>query len=134
MATWNEVKNVLHQKFNAVAKNDSLLQIRLLLPNNRLQDVFIHLQKTLSTTKYDDNWIQFYSPIGVIPEKLLNPVLELLSEKNIFGELVLDNGIHCIRHSVSLADISTEHYLFEMQLIGMLADNIEKEFLGVDKR
>ena len=132
MATWIQAKELLTKKYPAKVNEDlkelgfDNLEIEFKTTENRTQSVII--QKI----PFGVEWLQVLSGIGEIPPNKLEYSLErcLLLP---FGGIVSLQGLHFLRESLPLDDLTPERLINVIETIVRFADQLEKDFVGGDE-
>jgi hypothetical protein len=77
-------------------------------------------------------WVHIISRVGEIPPKRIFSALEAVDD-NIAGGLVKINDDIYVRHTVPIEHLEADELLRMMDSILMIADELEKEFVGGDE-
>ena len=130
MATWDQVSNFLKSNFETKEGEGDFLQV-LVDFGERSQLVFVAKR---DLTKINNNfgvWLELASPIGKLPSSKLDSVLEKLGD-NYCGGLVKIGDDYYVSHSMPIEDLSEGELKKPLLFIAIIADLMEKEFIGGD--
>jgi hypothetical protein len=128
MASWDEVKSFLKSNYNVGKDEGGTVGIEQKFTDGRSQLIFVR-----KASIGDSVWADIVSPIGVIPSDKMDGVLEFLEQKVVCGGIVKVGELHAIRHSMPIADLSTEEIAEPMKALAGSADAIEAVLFGSDK-
>lgn len=126
--TWDEVKSYLSSNYH-LTETENFLKITLRFTDDgdRTQLVLIeHSQPS------DKLYVEVTSRVGEISPRRLEGVLEMLGKKR-FGSLVKIGDNYYVKHALIMNFTPLNVLSDFVGLIGGLADDLEKEFVGGDE-
>jgi len=125
---WNEVVSMIHSTYKIADEQPDLIRLDFSLANGRSQKILINHQ-TLSS---GEEWIKFYSPVGVVPPSLLRKALQVADEYLSGGLIAFDDGMVWARNCSLLSTFSAHAFERLMNITMNMADEIEDRVLGED--
>jgi hypothetical protein len=125
MATWNDVKGHIKNKFS-VNDEGGFISFLVEYKSGRSQAVLIGMRDVDG-----EEWIHIYSPVGNISANKLPAVLEAMDVSDA-GGLVKLSDTYYVRHCAPVADMSAEELEGPLYMVAAIADVLENKFVGGD--
>ena len=127
MATWDELKGFLLKNYSPSKDEGGMVVIELKFNDGRSQLVYVR-----KITKGEAVWADIVSPVGTIAPGQLDAAMAFLEEKTACGGLVKIKDTHAVRHSIPIADLSTEEITEPISTLASSADTLEEQLIGGD--
>ena len=121
MATQKEVKSYIEKNLNSASLGDDMFKIVYDLGNDRSQVVFVQVaSKSLYIAS------PFASSEDVTPKQALKAIEEYSFGIGTFADW------YVVRHVVPLADLDESEIIHGLEVVAMIADEVEDSLVGGD--
>lgn len=129
MATWGDFHRFIKENYRIQEDRGDLLVLVFELDRDRSQLVVLERQSFRASS---GEWVLISSPIGKAAD--IDVALALSTANNhVVGGLTIDEDLLITRHAVPLANLDTNEIEEPLQVLCLMADQMEASLIGGDQ-